>query len=94
MHPVIEAHREAILDIARRYGLTNVRVFGSMVRGDAGENSDVDLLVTLPPGVSGLALGGLLMDVQDITGRKVDVVTDGGLNPALRDSILEEAQAL
>lgn len=94
MHPVIETHREAILHVARRYGLTNVRVFGSMARGDADENSDVDLLVTLPPGVSGLALGGLLMDVQDITGRKVDVVTDGGLNPTLRDSILKEAQAL
>ncbi len=94
MHSLIETYREAILDIARRYGLTNVRVFGSMVRGDADENSDVDLLVTLPPGVSGLALGGLLMDVQDITGRMVDVLTDGGLNPALRDMILKEAQAL
>ncbi|MGH8479271.1 MAG: nucleotidyltransferase family protein [Gammaproteobacteria bacterium] len=94
MHPLIETHRDAILDIARRYGFTNVRVFGSMVRGDADENSDVDLLVTLPPGVSGLASGGLLMDVQDITGRKVDILTDGGLNPALRDMILKEAQAL
>jgi hypothetical protein len=94
MHPLIETHRRAILEVAKRYGLTNVRVFGSMARGDAGEKSDVDLLVTLPPGVSGFALGGLLMDVQDITGRKVDVVTDGGLNPALRDRILKEAEAL
>ncbi len=94
MHPLIETHRQAILDIARRYGLTNVRVFGSMARGDADENSDVDLLVTLPPEVSGLALGGLLMDVQDLTGRKVDVVTDGGLNPAVRDIVLKEAQPL
>ncbi|MGH8583298.1 MAG: nucleotidyltransferase [Gammaproteobacteria bacterium] len=67
MHPLIETHRDAILDIARRYG---------------------------PPGVSGLALGGLSMDVQDITGRTVDVLTDGGLNPALRDFILKKAQAL
>ncbi|MEW5891198.1 MAG: nucleotidyltransferase family protein [Pseudomonadota bacterium] len=94
MHPLIETHGQAILDIARRYGLTNVRVFGSMARGDADENSDVDLLVTLPPEVSGLALGGLLMDVQDLTGRKVDVVTDGGLNPAVRDIVLKEAQPL
>ena len=88
MHPLIENHRQSILDSAKRYGLTNVRVFGSMVRGDASEDSDLDLLVTLPPGVSGLALGGLLMDVQEITGRKVEIVTDRGLNPALRDSIL------
>ena len=70
MHPLIEAHRRSILESAARHGLTNVRVFGSMARGDAGDDSDVDLLVTLPPGVSGLALGGLLMDVQDVTGRR------------------------
>jgi predicted nucleotidyltransferase len=74
-------HRKEILDLARRYGVTNVRVFGSMARGDADESSDVDLLVTLPPGVSGLALGGLLMDVQVLTGRRVDVATDDGLHP-------------
>jgi hypothetical protein len=94
MHPLIETHRQAILDIAARYGLTNVRVFGSMARGDAGEDSDVDLLVTLPPGVSGLALGGLLMDVQDLTGRRVDVTTDDGLHPLVRERVRKEAQPL
>lgn len=94
MHHLIETHRQAILEIAKRYGLTNVRVFGSMARGDAGEDSDVDLLVTLPPGVSGLALGGLLMDVQDLTGRRVDVTTDDGLHPLVRERVRKEAQPL
>ena len=94
MHPLIEEHRAAILEIARRHGLRNVRVFGSMARGDASETSDVDLLVSLPPDRTGLALGGLLMDVQDLLQRKVDVVTDRGLHPALRDRILKEAQPL
>lgn len=94
MHPLIETHRRAILEIARRYRLSNVRVFGSMARGDANEESDVDLLVTLPPGVSGLALGGLLMDVQDLTGRRVDVTTDDGLHPLIRERVWKDAQGL
>jgi hypothetical protein len=94
MHPLIEAHREEIRALAARRGITEVRVFGSMARGDADENSDVDLLVSLPSGVSGFALGGLLMDVQDLLGRKVDVVTEGGLHPALRERVIEEAQVL
>jgi hypothetical protein len=59
MHALIESHREQLLSIARRRGVTNVRVFGSMVRGGEREGSDVDLLVTLAPGTSALALGGL-----------------------------------
>ena len=94
MHSLIETHRQAILDIARRYGLSNVRVFGSMARGNADEKSDVDLLVTLPPGVSGLALGGLLMDVQGLIGRRVDVTTDDGLHPLIRERVRKEAQPL
>ena len=65
MHPLIESHREQLLSIAHRRGVTSVRVFGSMVRGDQNDGSDVDLLVELAPGVSGLALGGLQLDVQD-----------------------------
>ena len=94
MHPLIEEHRADVLEIARRHGLRDVRVFGSMARGDASETSDVDLLVSLPPDRTGLALGGLLMDVQDLLQRKVEVVTDRGLHPALRNRILKEAQPL
>ena len=91
MHPLIEQHRAEIRALAERRGITDVRVFGSMARGDANEASDVDLLVTLPPGKSGLALGGLLVDVQDLLGRRVDVLTEPALHPMLRLRVLLEA---
>lgn len=94
MHPLIETHRREILDLAARYGVTNVRVFGSMARGDADENSDVDLLVQPLPGTSLLDLGGLLMDAQELLGRHVDVVSEGALAPPIRDRVLREAQPL
>ena len=94
MHPLITRHRAEILALAERHGLRDVRVFGSMARGDASDTSDVDLLVTLPPDRTGLALGGLLMDVQALLQRRVDVVTDRGLHPALRERVLKEALPL
>ena len=94
MHPLIETHRAGLLAIAQRYGLTDLRVFGSMARGDAGLESDVDLLVALPPGVTGLALGGLCADAQQLLGRRVDVLTEQALHPALRSRVLEGAVAL
>jgi len=94
MHPLIETHRTELLALATRRGVTGVRVFGSMSRGDARDNSDVDLLVTLLPGISALALGGLLLDAQDLLGRRVDVVTEAGLHPALRERVLADAVPL
>ena len=94
MHAVIERHRAGILAIAKRHGIREVRVFGSMARGDADATSDVDLLVSLPPERTGLALGALLMDVQDLLHRRVEVVTEKSLHPALRDRVLKEAQPL
>lgn len=94
MHPLIETHRAELLALAARRGVTAVRVFGSMCRGDAGEDSDVDLLVTLAPGTSALALGGLLLDAQELLGRRVDVVTEAALHPALRKRVLADAVAL
>ncbi len=94
MHPLIETHRAELLALAGRRGVTDVRVFGSMSRGDAGENSDVDLLVTLAPGTTALALGGLLLDAQELLGRRVDVVTEASLHPALRERVLALAVPL
>lgn len=94
MHPLIEARRDELLALARRRALTAVRVFGSMSRGDGSDDSDVDLLVSLAPGSSALALGGLLMDAQELLGRRVDVVTESSLHPALRDRVLASAVAL
>ena len=94
MHRLMEDHRSEILALAERHGIRDVRVFGSMAREDADDVSDVDLLVSLAPGKSGLALGGLLMDVQDLLQRRVEVVTEGSLHPALRDRVLAEARPL
>ena len=94
MHPLVELYRDEILALADRHGIRNVRVFGSMARGEADERNDVDLLVTLPPDKTGLALGDLLMDVQDLLQRRVDLVTEGALHPVLRDRVLQEAQPL
>ena len=94
MHPLIETHRAELLALARRRGVTGVRVFGSMSRGDDNDNSDVDLLVTLAPGTSALALGGLLLDAQELLGRRVDVVTEASLHPALRERVLALAVPL
>ena len=94
MHPLIETHRAELLALARRRGVTAVRVFGSMSRGDGNDNSDVDLLVTLAPGTSGLALGGLLLDAQELLGRRVDIVTEASLHPALRERVVAAAVPL
>ena len=94
MHPLIETHRIELLALARRRGVTGVRVFGSMSRGDGSNSSDVHLLVTLSPGTSALALGGLLLDAQDLLGRRVDVVTEASLHPALRERVIAAAVPL
>jgi uncharacterized protein len=94
MHPIIESHREELIALARRRGVTGVRVFGSMSRSDANDDSDVDLLVNLGPGTSALALGGLLMDAEELLGRRVDVVTEAALHPAIRDRVLADAVPL
>jgi predicted nucleotidyltransferase len=76
-----------VLALAAQYGVLNVRVFGSMARDDANDASDIDLLVDAPPGTSGFTLGALLMDLQDVFGRRVDVVTENALHPAIRQRV-------
>ena len=94
LEELLKAKREEILRIAARHGAVNIRVFGSVARGDARPDSDVDFLVDLEPGRSLLDLGGLLMVLQDLLGRNVDVVTERGLRPRIRDRVLAEAMAL
>jgi hypothetical protein len=86
--------REQILQTAAKYGAHNVRVFGSAARGDSAADSDVDLLVDLEPGRSLIDVGALLMDLQDLLGRKVDIVTEQGLHWYIRDRVLREATTL
>jgi uncharacterized protein len=94
MHPLIKTHHTELLALAHKRGVAGVRVFGSMSRGDGNDNSDVDLLVTLAPGTSALALGGLLLDAQELLGRRVDVVTEASLHPALRERVVAGAVPL
>jgi len=91
---LVQSKREAILQMAARRGARNVRLFGSVARGEAGPDSDMDFLVDLEPGRSLLDLGGLLMDLQALLGRKVDIVTEAGLRPRIRPRVLKEARAL
>ncbi len=91
---LLREKRDEILRTAARHGAHNVRVFGSTARGDVGPESDIDLLVNLEPGRSLLDLGALLMDLQDLLGCPVDVVTEAGLRSRIRDRVLREARSL
>jgi hypothetical protein len=91
---LLKNKREEILRIAAKHGARNVRVFGSVVRGEARPDSDVDFLVEMEPGRTLLDMGGLLMDQRDALGREVDVVTERGLKTRIRDRILKEATPL
>jgi predicted nucleotidyltransferase len=86
--------REAILRLASERGAYNVRVFGSVARGEALAESDVDFLVDLEPGRSLFDLGGLLMDLQEMLGVRVDVVTEEGLRERVRQTVLKDAKPL
>jgi predicted nucleotidyltransferase len=90
---VFEKKKE-ILKIAAEHGARNVRIFGSVARGEARADSDVDFLVDMEPGRSLFDMGGLLMDLRDLLGLEVDVVTEHGLKPRIRDRVLKEAERL
>ena len=83
--------RSEILGLAERYRAGDVRVFGSVVRGDNTDASDVDFLIKQRRGCSLFDLGGLLEDLQDLLGCRVDLVTEEGLKPRLRERVLKEA---
>jgi uncharacterized protein len=91
---IIGDKRDEILALAARHGASNVRVFGSVATGTAGEASDVDFLVDLEPDRSLFDLGGLLMELQELLGRNVDVVTEPALHWYIREKVLHEAKPL
>jgi predicted nucleotidyltransferase len=91
---IIADKREAILALAAKHGASNIRIFGSVAEGKADEASDVDFLVDMEPGRSLLDLGGLLMDLQKLLGRKVDVVTEPSLHWYIRDRVIHQAKPL
>ncbi len=85
---IFQKKRWEIFRIAGLHGASNGRVFGSFSRGDADDKSDVDILVDLESGRSLMDMGGLLMDLQTLLGRPVDVVTEKGLRPRIRERVL------
>jgi uncharacterized protein len=91
---MLEQKREKILEIAAQYGAYDLRIFGSVARGEDDEMSDIDILVNMEPGRSLMDLGGFLYDLQNLLGSKVDVVTENGLRPRIRETILNEAVPL
>ena len=91
---LLKGKREQILKIAAKHGARKVWVFGSVARGEADERSDVDFLVEMEPGRSLLDMGGLLMELRELIGRDVDVVTERGLKPRIPARVLREAVAL
>jgi len=93
-HEIIQQKKKEILAVARAHGLVNVRIFGSVARGEDTAQSDIDLLVDLEKGRTLLDLGGALMKLQELLGRKVDIVTESGLHWYLREKILAEARPL
>lgn len=90
----LRERRDEIVELARARGASRVRVFGSVVRGDAGDDSDIDFLIDLEPGRSLLDLGGLLMDLRELLDRDVDVVTEAGLRPRVAERVLADAVEL
>jgi uncharacterized protein len=90
----IQKKRNEILKLARRYGASEIRIFGSVARGEADDRSDVDFLVRMEQGRSLFDMGGLLMDLERLLGRSVDVVTEKGLRDRLRERVLREAVPL
>jgi hypothetical protein len=91
---VLDQHRAAILRVASAHGASNVRVFGSRARGEGDEASDLDILVALEHGRTLLDLVRLKRELEELTRCAVDIVTDNGLSPVLREQILAQAIAL
>ena len=94
MKGLTSTRREEIKQIAAHYGAHNVRVFGSVARSEAGSDSDVDVLVDLEPDRSLFDSGGLLMELQNLLGCKVDIITKRGLRPRIRERVLRDAVPL
>jgi uncharacterized protein len=89
-----EEQRSMILRVAAKHGAQHVRVFGSLARGEAGPQSDIDLLVDKGAETTPWFPAGLILELEELLGRDVDVVTEGGLSPFLRERILQEAVSL
>jgi len=91
LESLLKAKRDEILQTCAKYGAHIVRAFGSVARGEADEQSDIDLLVEFEPNRSLLDHAGLWVELQELLGVKVDVVSERGLKPCIRQRVLQEA---
>lgn len=94
LESLLRSKREAILELAAKNGAARVRVFGSVSRGEGGEDSDVDFLVELDEDRSLLDHSRLILDLEKLLGRKVHVATPGSLHKVIRDQVMAEARPL
>ncbi|MGO9116934.1 MAG: nucleotidyltransferase family protein [Desulfomonilaceae bacterium] len=94
INQLLKDKRDEILRVAARHGAINIRIFGSVARGEQDEKSDLDLLVTMETGRSLLDHAALWLELRDLLGREVDVVSEKGLQPRMRDRVLKEAVPL
>jgi predicted nucleotidyltransferase len=91
LEQLLHEKRDEIKRIAARHGAYNIRVFGSVARGEARPESDIDLLIDVGPTTSSWFPAGLILDLEELLGRRVEVTTEKALNPDLRDYVLREA---
>ena len=91
---LLKKHKKTILEIAQDHGVSSIRVFGSFARGEENVHSDIDFLVELEPKRSLLDIISLKHELEDLTGRKVDVITPAGISPYLVEQITKEAVPL
>ncbi len=91
---LLQENRDQILCVATKHGAINLRVFGSVARGEATDGSDIDLLVEMEPGRSLLDRAALVVELEQLLGRKVDVATEKALKPRIRERVLRDAVPL
>ena len=94
LYQLIQQKRRQVLEIAQRHGAHNVRLFGSVARGETTETSDLDLLIEMEPGRNLLDVIAIKQDLEDLLGCKVDVVTEAAISPYLKENVLREAVRL
>jgi len=94
LEKLLREKREQILAVAARHGAFNLRLFGSVARGEADDKSDIDLLVTFEDGRSLFDHASLIIELEELLARKVDVVSDKGLRPRVRENVMRDAMPL
>ncbi|MGD0693963.1 MAG: nucleotidyltransferase family protein [Terriglobia bacterium] len=94
LEELLRERRDEVRRIANKHGASNIRVFGSVARGEAMADSDIDFLVEAGPQTSSWFPAGLILDLEELLGCRVEVVTEKGLNPYIREHVLSEAVPL